>query len=72
MNDLLPDDCDSLQSVLQKVNAVLKRYHYQRIETPLLERTELFARSVGTATDIVEKEMYTFLDRNQDSLSLRP
>ncbi|HLB58204.1 MAG TPA: histidine--tRNA ligase, partial [Gammaproteobacteria bacterium] len=47
-------------------------YGYQEIRFPIVEKTELFKRSIGDATDIVEKEMYTFLDRNQDSLTLRP
>ena len=51
---------------------VLEEYGYREIRLPLLERTELFARSIGEVTDIVEKEMYTFQDRNGDSLTLRP
>jgi histidyl-tRNA synthetase len=51
---------------------VLARYGYDEIRMPLVEATELFTRSIGEVTDIVEKEMYTFEDRNGDSLSLRP
>src|SRR5699024_4688213 len=52
--------------------SVLAHYGYQEIRLPLLESTELFQRSIGEDTDIVEKEMYTFTDRNGDSLTLRP
>ena len=51
---------------------VIQGYGYQEIRTPIVEKTELFKRSIGEITDIVEKEMYTFLDRNQESLTLRP
>ena len=51
---------------------VLQGHGYQEIRFPIVEKTELFKRSIGEVTDIVEKEMYTFLDRNQESLTLRP
>src|SRR5690606_15382358 len=51
---------------------VVERYGYQEIRLPVLERTELFERSIGDATDIVSKEMYTFTDRNDERLTLRP
>ena len=51
---------------------LLGRYGYREIRFPILEQTELFKRSIGEVTDIVEKEMYTFEDRNGDSLTLRP
>jgi histidyl-tRNA synthetase len=51
---------------------IFQSYGYQEIRTPILEKTELFKRSIGEVTDIVEKEMYTFLDRNEESLALRP
>lgn len=72
MNDCLPGDTQ----VWQKVEAVLRdtvaSYGYQEIRFPIVESTDLFKRSIGEVTDIVEKEMYTFDDRNGDSLTLRP
>tara|TARA_Y100001960_G_scaffold331706_1_gene429581 strand:- start:69 stop:1346 length:1278 start_codon:yes stop_codon:yes gene_type:complete len=72
MNDCLPGDTQ----VWQKVEAVLRdtvaSYGYQEIRFPIVESTDLFKRSIGEVTDIVEKEMYTFEDRNGDSLTLRP
>ena len=72
MNDILP----SQSPIWQKVEAVLRSsvsaYGYSEIRTPIVESTDLFKRSIGEVTDIVEKEMYTFEDRNGDSLSLRP
>jgi len=72
MNDLLPDGSPQWQYLEGKLKAVLKRYSYREIRFPVLESTELFKRSIGEVTDIVEKEMYTFDDRNGDSLTLRP
>jgi len=72
MNDILPDATPAWQRVEQAIQAVLQAYGYAEIRLPLLERTELFSRSIGEVTDIVEKEMYTFTDRNGDSLTLRP
>jgi histidyl-tRNA synthetase len=72
MNDILPDQTPSWQMVESTLCRVLAHYGYQEIRLPLLESTELFQRSIGEATDIVEKEMYTFTDRNGDSLTLRP
>ena len=72
MNDVLPED-ELLWERLETAAAELfKAYDYHRIRIPVLERTELFRRSIGEATDIVEKEMYTFEDRGGDSLTLRP
>ena len=72
MNDVLPDD-ELLWERLETAAAELfKAYDYHRIRIPVLEKTELFRRSIGEATDIVEKEMYTFEDRGGDSLTLRP
>jgi histidyl-tRNA synthetase len=72
MNDLLPDATARWQAVEAGARRVLAAYGYREIRFPILEKTELFARSIGDATDIVEKEMYTFEDRNGDSLTLRP
>jgi histidyl-tRNA synthetase len=72
MNDLLPDVSPRWRGVEQRLQAVLARYGYEEIRLPLVEPTALFARTIGEVTDIVEKEMYTFLDRNGDSLTLRP
>ncbi len=72
MHDVLPPQSELLRSVEHKLQAVLAQYGYQEIRTPIIEQTELFKRSLGEVTDIVEKEMYTFEDRNGDSLTLRP
>jgi len=72
MNDLLPEQVVLWQYVESTARDVLHAYGYREIRLPLLEKTELFARSIGQHTDIVEKEMYTFKDKNGDSLSLRP
>lgn len=72
MNDILPDQTPVWQYVESTVRQVLGQYGYQEIRMPVVEHTELFKRSIGEVTDIVEKEMYTFDDRNGDSLTLRP
>jgi histidyl-tRNA synthetase len=72
MNDLLPDVTPYWQAVETSLKQVLGSYGYQEIRFPIVEKTELFKRSIGEVTDIVEKEMYTFDDRNGDSLTLRP
>jgi histidyl-tRNA synthetase len=72
MNDILPEHSPVWQYVESTIRAVLARYGYQEIRMPVVEQTELFKRSIGEVTDIVEKEMYTFEDRNGDSLTLRP
>ena len=72
MNDILPDQTPLWQYIERTVAGVLGGYGYQEIRFPILEQTELFKRSIGEVTDIVEKEMYTFEDRNGDSLTLRP
>lgn len=72
MNDILPDQTPVWQYVESTVRKVLAQYGYQEIRMPIVEQTELFKRSIGEVTDIVEKEMYTFDDRNGDSLTLRP
>lgn len=72
MNDLLPEDAGRWQYLESTVAELLRRYAYQEIRFPILEQTELFKRSIGEVTDIVEKEMYTFADRNNESVTLRP
>jgi histidyl-tRNA synthetase len=72
MHDVLPEQSPLWQFLERRVAAVLSAYGYREIRMPLLEMTELFKRSIGEVTDIVEKEMYTFDDRNGDSLTLRP
>lgn len=72
MNDILPDVTPYWQSVEKTLKNVLSGYGYQEIRFPIVEKTELFCRSIGEVTDIVEKEMYAFDDRNGDSLALRP
>ena len=72
MNDLLPSDSPHWQFFENKVRQLMARYGFDEIRTPIVEQTALFARSIGEVTDIVEKEMYTFEDRNGDSLTLRP
>ena len=72
MNDLLPAQSPVWQYLERVVADVVGRYGYQEIRFPIVEQTDLFKRSIGEVTDIVEKEMYTFLDRNEDSLTLRP
>lgn len=72
MNDLLPANSFLWQYLESTVSDVLTRYGYQEIRFPILEQTELFKRSIGEVTDIVEKEMYTFKDRNDESLTMRP
>jgi len=72
MNDVLPQASRAWQFVEDSVRSVLESYGYREIRMPIIEKTELFKRSIGEVTDIVEKEMYTFVDRNGDSLTLRP
>ncbi len=72
MHDALPDESESLRRVETCAMETLAAFGYREIRLPLLERTELFARSLGDVTDIVEKEMYTFEDRSGERLSLRP
>ena len=73
MNDVMPDESPLWEFFEDTVSAVFRQYGYRNIRTPIVERTELFVRAVGAVTDIVEKEMYSFVDRmNDDKLSLRP
>ncbi|HOL67581.1 MAG TPA: histidine--tRNA ligase [bacterium] len=72
MRDLLPEELERWQSFEEKARQLLARYGYQEIRTPVVEEKGLFERSVGEQTDIVTKEMYTFLDRKGRKLALRP
>ena len=72
MRDILPDEIHKWQFLEQQVKRLFDRYGYQEIRTPILEKSELFMRSIGENTDIVSKEMYSFEDRNGDGLTLRP
>jgi len=72
MHDVLPDDSHRWQAFEAVIRQLMTSYGYKEIRMPLVESTELFCRSIGEVTDIVEKEMYTFEDRNGDKLSLRP
>jgi histidyl-tRNA synthetase len=72
MHDVLPEQTPLWQYAEQHIRDVLGAYGYSEIRLPIVEKTELFKRSIGEVTDIVEKEMYTFDDRNGDSLTLRP
>jgi histidyl-tRNA synthetase len=70
--DILPDRSPAWQHVEERFREVLARYGFGEIRTPIFEHTDLFLRGVGEATDIVQKEMYTFADRKGRSLTLRP
>ena len=72
MNDILPDVSGTWRYLEQVVQEIVRSYGYEEIRLPILEHTELFQRSIGEVTDIVEKEMYTFRDRNDESLTMRP
>src|SRR5512145_436440 len=72
MNDVLPEETSAWQQLERVARETFAEYGYREIRLPLLERTELFKRSIGEFTDIVEKEMYTFADRGGESLTLRP
>ena len=72
MHDVLPEDSPRWQAFEAKIRRVMAAYAYSEIRTPIVESTDLFCRSIGEVTDIVEKEMYTFDDRNGDRLTLRP
>ena len=70
--DILPEDTPVWQRVETVARDVLHRYGFREIRTPIIEKTELFARGVGEGTDIVHKEMYTFGNRSDESITLRP
>lgn len=71
-NDILPNEISKWQYLEEAIRRVTKNYGYNEIRTPIFESTEVFARSIGDTSDIVNKEMYTFLDRGDNSLTLRP
>lgn len=72
MNDVLPEARSAWAAVESAAEDIFEAYGYRRIRVPAMERTELFSRSIGETTDIVQKEMYTFEDRNGASITLRP
>jgi histidyl-tRNA synthetase len=72
MEDLLPDASPLWEQLEDACRAVFRQYGYRNMRTPIVEPTALFVRGIGEVTDIVEKEMYTFPDRNGDSMTLRP
>ncbi|HSW61714.1 MAG TPA: histidine--tRNA ligase [Dissulfurispiraceae bacterium] len=72
MEDILPPDIAIWQSVESTAREIFGRYGFQEIRVPILESTDIFIRGIGEATDIVEKEMYTFMDKGNRSVSLRP
>ena len=72
MNDYLPADTRVWQKIEATLKNILQGYGFSEIRTPIVEQTPLFRRAIGEVTDVVEKEMYTFNDRNEESLTLRP
>lgn len=70
--DILPEETAYWQHIESVVRHVMNNFNYREIRTPIFEQTRLFARSIGELTDIVSKEMYTFIDRSEESLTLRP
>ena len=72
MHDIVPQQSPLWQHLEGCVRQVVQGYGYEEIRMPIVEKTELFVRTIGEVTDIVAKEMYTFEDRNGDSLTLRP
>lgn len=72
MNDIYGEGADAFDYLVATAESTFKQYGYRSIRLPIVEKTELFCRSIGEVTDIVEKEMYTFGDRNNESLTLRP
>ena len=72
MHDILPAEIAPWQALESSAAAIFAAYGFDEMRIPVLEKTQVFTRAIGDATDVVEKEMYTFEDRNGDSLSLRP
>jgi len=71
-NDILPPETYIWQHIEKEAREIFETYGFSEIRVPLVERTGLFSRSIGETTDIVEKEMYTFLDKGGESITLRP
>jgi histidyl-tRNA synthetase len=72
MNDILPGEIETWQFLEETARRIFRAYGFAEIRVPVVEKTELFCRSIGESTDIVEKEMYTFTDKGGTSLTLRP
>ena len=72
MNDILPGEVEAWQHLEAQAREVFSAFGYREIRVPVVEKTELFCRSIGETTDIVEKEMYTFADKGGTSMTLRP
>ena len=72
MHDILPEEQKYWRYILKKAETILGDYGFEKIETPMVEYTELFSKGVGEGTEIVDKEMYSFKTRGGDDLSLRP
>lgn len=72
MNDIFFKEVNKFEYILKVAEEVFEKYGYSRILTPKLEETELFKRSVGDETDVVNKRMYTFIDKGNRSVTLRP
>ncbi len=70
--DILPEDVQKWVYLENVVHSIMSNFNYKEIRTPIFEETKLFKRSIGEATDIVSKEMYTFLDRSETSITLKP
>jgi histidyl-tRNA synthetase len=70
--DILPGEVEKWQFIEKMARDLCERFQYKEIRTPIFEHTEVFTKGVGDTTDIVQKEMYTFLDRGERSLTLRP
>ncbi|MCK5457953.1 MAG: ATP phosphoribosyltransferase regulatory subunit, partial [Melioribacteraceae bacterium] len=70
--DILPEDIQKWVYLENVVHSIMSNFNYKEIRTPIFEETKLFKRSIGEATDIVSKEMYTFLDRSETSITLKP
>jgi histidyl-tRNA synthetase len=72
MNDILPGEVETWQFLEETARRIFRNYGFSEIRTPAVEKTDLFCRSIGETTDIVEKEMYTFKDKSENSITLRP
>ena len=70
--DVLPVEVHKWQYMEDKINDICERFGYRQLRTPVFEYTELFDRGIGDTTDVVQKEMYTFLDKGGRSITLRP